>query len=141
MEGARVLQAGAALGKDPRPQRLEVFIAMEASQEAGDKEALLGVGPERDRKPSREIWTGPPFPGGRAAGEENEGFVSSVLSPNKAPPHPGSMWLPPCIPPPGAFQKPGLLAGARSCGWGVRLGRGCRVLNSKFVGLESRFQG
>ena len=115
---------------------------MEASQEAGDKEALLGVGPERDRKPSREIWTGPPFPGGRAAGEENEGFVSSVLYPNRSPPHPGSMWLPPCIPPPGAFQKPSLLlAGAGSCGWGVRPGRGRRVLNSKFVGLESRFEG
>ena len=35
-------------------------------------------------------------------------------------PRPGSMWLPACIPPPGAFQKLGLLAGAGLCGWGMR---------------------
>ena len=34
-------------------------------------------------------------------------------------PRPGSMWLPACIPPPGAFQKLGLLAGAGLCGWGT----------------------
>lgn len=95
---------------------------MEAGQEAGDKEALLGEGPEQGQKTFPGNLADSPVGGGGEGRERRMGALCTALSPSPAPPHPGSTWLPPCIPPPGAFQKLGGRLLARLCGWGVRPG-------------------
>lgn len=60
-QACRLVLAG---GKDPRPRGLEVFIEMEAGQEAvGQRGCAGGRCPSSDRKPSREIRPGSPFSG------------------------------------------------------------------------------